>query len=72
MLAIIFIFYGKTTLWIILDFYHPNFKSYKLNMLTFHQEVKENRETKTSLILFEKKNRSIILWCLKPWQCLNQ
>lgn len=48
MLVIIIIFYGKITHLIILDLYHPNIKYYRLNVLTFHREAKENRETKTS------------------------
>lgn len=41
-----------------------------LNMLRFHQQAKENRN-KNLPILFGKKNKSIILWCPRPWQSLN-
>lgn len=40
-------------------------------MLKFHQEAKENRN-KNLIILFEKKNKTIILWCSMPWQSLSQ
>lgn len=46
---------GKITLLIILNFYHPNIKSYRLTMLKFHQETKENRKTKTSSYCLKRK-----------------
>lgn len=40
-------------------------------MLKFHQTAKENRN-KNLIILFEKKNKSIILLCPRRWPSLNQ
>lgn len=50
---------GEIALLIILDFYDPNSKSYRVNMLKFHQETKENRETKTSSYCLKRKIKEL-------------
>lgn len=51
--------HGKITPLIILDFYHPNIKSYRPTVLKFHQETKENRETKTSSYCLKRKIKEL-------------
>lgn len=45
----------KITPLILFDFYHPNIKSYKLNMLKFHQEAKENKKQKSHNTVWKEK-----------------